>query len=114
MEKVGDGPARGRRWALVGLLVLNAALAGALAWQRWGPEVLPRAHAQGGEGGAGRARGTYTMLAGRTSSGGPEAIYVVDSTNQEMVVLRWDSSRRSLAVAGYRNLQADASANPGR
>jgi hypothetical protein len=96
---------RGRR----GLLVLNAALLAALALLTWGPAAIGQ-NAQAGA----RARGDYTMIAGRTIAGGPAAVYIVDSANQELVALRWDQSKQQMVGMGYRNLQGDARAIPGR
>lgn len=61
-----------------------------------------------------RARGVYTMLSGEIQGGNADAIFIVDSANQEMVVLRWNDSRSALEGIGYRNLNADGSAQPGR
>jgi hypothetical protein len=61
-----------------------------------------------------RARGEYTMLSGEITTGGPQAIYIVDSANQEIVALRWDQGRQSLGALGYRNIASDAAAKPGR
>jgi hypothetical protein len=87
------------------LLALNAVLGATL----WLQHAVPHAHAQ-----PGRARGEYTMVSGRTNAGGPHAVYVLDSANQEMASLRWDPARRVLGVIGYRNLSGDANAKPGR
>jgi hypothetical protein len=62
----------------------------------------------------GRARGAYTMLNGTIQGGNSDAIYVVDSANQEMMVLRWNDGRNSLEGIGYRSLSADATSQPGR
>ncbi len=62
----------------------------------------------------GRARGEYTMISGKTSVGGNSAVFILDSVNQEMIALRWDSSRRSFAGLGYRSLDADSKIQPGR
>jgi len=61
-----------------------------------------------------RARGEYTMVAGRTNLGGPAAVYIVDGTNQEMVALRWDQSKQVLVGVGYRNLAGDNRTQTGR
>lgn len=61
-----------------------------------------------------RARGEYTLLAGRSTAGGPSIIYVIDATNQEVVALRWDQSRQVLNSIGYRNLASDTRITPGR
>jgi len=61
-----------------------------------------------------RARGEYTMIAGKTSVGGNSAVYILDSVNQEMIALRWDTGRRSFTGLGFRSLDADSKALPGR
>ncbi len=60
-----------------------------------------------------RARGDYTMVAGEVQGLTEAAIYIVDSNNSEMVALRWDNSRRSLAPIGFRDLAADSRAARG-
>lgn len=62
----------------------------------------------------GRARGTYTMLAGKPRTGSTSAIYVIDSVNQEAIVLRWNDSKSALEGLGYRNLAKDTLQAPGR
>jgi hypothetical protein len=91
-----------------GLIVLNAVLLTVLGALTWSPL------ASGQNQGAGRARGDYTMVAGKTIAGGPAAVYIVDSANQEVVALRWDQSKQEMVGLGYRNLQTDARAVPGR
>jgi hypothetical protein len=62
-----------------------------------------------------RARGEYTMVAGKTSSGGStDTVYIVDSANQEVVALRWDQTKKILNGVGYRSIQADARGARGR
>jgi hypothetical protein len=92
-----------------GLLLLNAGLLATLAVMTWGPMAVGQ-NAQP----AGRARGDYTMVAGKTISGGPSAVYIVDSANQELVALRWDQAKQQMVGMGYRSLQGDARAIPGR
>lgn len=75
----------------------------------------PGAGAQpAGQPGAGRARGEYTMLSGKTNTGNTNAVYVLDAANQEVVAMRWDASRQKLITMGYRNLAADVQAPPTR
>lgn len=93
-----------------GLVALNATLLGALTVLTFGSF----ASGQNAQPGAGRARGDYTMVAGRTISGGPAAVYIVDSSNQELVALRWDQAKQQMVGMGYRSLQGDARAVPGR
>ncbi len=61
-----------------------------------------------------RARGEYTMVAGRVNSGGSSVVYVVDSNNEEFVALKWDSSRQTMTGIGYRSLSTDTRSAPGR
>jgi len=89
-----------------GLIAINLALVAILAVLT----VLPEgAEAQNTR----RARGDYTMVAGEVQGMSEAAIYIVDSNNSEMVALRWDQSRKSLAPIGFRDLAADARAARG-
>lgn len=90
-----------------GLIALNAGLVLALGLA----VVVPQAMADRQPS---RARGVYTMLNGTIQGGNADAVYIVDSANQEMVVVRWNDGRTSLEGIGYRNLNNDASAQPGR
>lgn len=89
------------------LLVLNGVLAAVLLVK----SSTPPATAQPGQT---RARGEYTMVAGKTNFGGPHAIYILDGVNQELVALRWDQSKQTMIGIGYRNLVSDAAAPSGR
>ncbi len=60
-----------------------------------------------------RARGEYTMLAGRPNGQASDAIFIVDASNQEVVALKWDSAKK-LTILGYRNLETDAKQSPTR
>lgn len=62
----------------------------------------------------GRARGEYTMLAGKMTGSSAHAIYILDSSNQDMVAVKWNESTKSLDAIGYRDLKEDAQASPGR
>jgi hypothetical protein len=88
-------------------LILNLALLTALAAITFAPDSI-RANAQ-----AGRARGEYTLLAGRPNGSSSDAIYVLDAANQEIIALKWDTGRK-LSLLGYRNLESDAKLNPTR
>ena len=61
-----------------------------------------------------RLRGEYTMVAGRTTSSGKDAIYILDATSREMVAIRWENSRKTFVGIGYRNLDADSTLPPAR
>jgi hypothetical protein len=90
------------------LIALNAALLGVLGLVA----LSPAARAQ--RAGAQRTPGTYTMVSGRITGATSHAIYVVDSTNQEMVTLLWNQSAHGLDVIGYRDITADTQAVTGR
>lgn len=98
---------------LVRLVALNAALGLTLAALLALPEpagaqpTLPTP-------GVSRARGTYTMLAGKPRSGSGSAVYIVDSVNQEAVALRWNDGKSLLEGLGYRSISRDTGATPGR
>ncbi len=97
----------GRRNALV---ALNALLLAALGFVHFGTS----AEAQNAPPGAQRARGEYTMVSGRGTMGGADVVYVIDSNNQELVALRWEQAKQVLATVGYRTIEGDAQAQPGR
>ncbi len=92
------------------LVCLNLALLALLAVLTL---AVPATAQNSGQPGA-RAAGVYTLLAGRSTAGGPSVIYVIDTTNNEVVALRWDQSRQVLNSIGYRNLAADMRITPGR
>lgn len=106
-ERSSPGPAPARRRVSKGLVALNAALVLGLGVAT----LVPTASASRQPG---RARGAYTMVNGAIQGGNSDAIYVVDSANQEMIVLRWNDGRNTLEGVGYRNLMTDATAQPGR
>lgn len=96
-----------RALALVNAALLAAILATALA--------RPSAHAQGEPPAEGRRpRGEYTMVSAKTNQGGPHAVWIVDSANNEMVAVRWDQSRQAMLGIGYRSISSDARLSPGR
>jgi hypothetical protein len=100
-----------RRRQVAALLIANGLIAGFL--------ILPDAGAQPGTrtervGDKDRARGDYTMVSGRTNQGGPSVVYIVDSSNQELVALRWDQTKKVMGGVGYRNLAADSRGAKGR
>ncbi|MBX3322537.1 MAG: hypothetical protein KF757_06060 [Phycisphaeraceae bacterium] len=85
-----------------GLVVLNLALLAILG----AVTLVPQATAQN----ANRGRGEYTMVAGDLDTGSSEGVYIIDSVNAEMIVLRWNNSRRVLEGIGFRSLQDDSKA----
>lgn len=101
-----EKPARPtRRRSLVGLVAVNAALALALLLV----ELAPLAGAQPGPMSS-RPRGDYTLVGGEIQTGNSNAVYIIDSVNQDMIVLRWEDGRNILDGVGYRDLDADATA----
>lgn len=93
-----------------GLVVLNGALLAVLA----AVTLSSPSHGQAGPAGGQRARGEYTMVAGRIMGGSTHVAYVVDTANQEMIAVRWNEGQKSLDGIGYRNIAQDAQAQPGR
>lgn len=87
-----------------GLVGVNILLLGVLA----AVSLSPTLHAQGRREAQSRARGEYTMVSGRIVGGNANAVYVVDGANQDMIVVRWNPSTRSLDGIGYRDLTADS------
>ena len=55
-----------------------------------------------------RPRGAYSMVAGTIQGGNNDVLYVIDSINQELVAVSWDTARGNLSVVGHRNLANDA------
>jgi hypothetical protein len=80
-----------------GLVVLNASLLAVLAAVTFGPA----ADAQQ------RSRGDYTMVAGGVNGAEAAAVYVVDTTNQEMMVVTYDHNTKQLDGIGFRSLAED-------
>lgn len=89
-----------------GLITLNVILIVTLVLVSIGPSD---SNAQN----ANRARGQYTAIGMNVTGSVSDAIIVVDSNNQELVALRWDSSRRSLVGIDYASLQNAAGAGGG-
>ncbi|HRJ49702.1 MAG: hypothetical protein KF787_02975 [Phycisphaeraceae bacterium] len=61
-----------------------------------------------------RARGEYTVISPKSSDGNTGVLVVIDSVNEEMAVLDWDKTRRTLVVTGFRDLTADSTEVIGR
>jgi hypothetical protein len=61
-----------------------------------------------------RGRGDYTMVGGKIQGGTGNAVYIVDSANQQLIAVRWNDSRKALEGIDYRNLAQDAGANAGQ
>ena len=48
------------------------------------------------------------MVARSIQGGNNDVLYVIDSINQELVAVNWDTARGNLSVIGHRNLANDA------
>lgn len=106
-------PAAPQRRMPMGLITLNVAL-GLAAMVLW---MIPTpGNAQPRSTGAAppRAIGQYTMVSGKLNTGNAQGVYIVDSANQELIGVKWDTSRKGLVPLGYRNLINDRKAPSGR
>ena len=79
------------------LIVLNAILLGLLAGVTFSPDAE----------GQFQGRGEYTMVAGKVNASESSAVYIVDSTKQELIVVAYDQNTKLVDGIGYRNLAAD-------
>lgn len=97
------------------LLTLNGVLLGFLALIALAPGAPAQSGQPRAQGSPGRAPGVYLVVSGRTQGSVTDGIYVLDSTNQELMVLEWDRNGRRLNPRGWRSLAADsAMTGPGR
>jgi hypothetical protein len=83
------------------LIALNAVLIGVLALVTLAPAPGGDAQAQ-----ANRARGDYTMVAGRIQGSSEDAIFIVDSNNAEVVAVRWQKGAKEFAGVGYQSFNS--------
>jgi hypothetical protein len=102
----GEAQHRSRR-AAIAVNVALATLLGVLVLASWSPAPAPAQPPA-------RARGEYTMVSGKTGAGSAHALYVVDGANSELVVFRWDQTRKEFLGFAYRSLDADARVPLGR
>lgn len=54
-----------------------------------------------------RPRGQYLLVGGDLATGSSNAVWITDTVNQELLAVRWDTSRNRLQGLGYRNLRSD-------
>ncbi|MHC5113065.1 MAG: hypothetical protein ACYTGP_01395 [Planctomycetota bacterium] len=80
-----------------GLIALNAGLLLVLG----AVTFAPSADAQN------RVRGSYLMTAGGANGAISSVLYVVDTTNQEMIAVTYEPSQKNIIGIGYRDLVAD-------
>lgn len=93
------------------MVIVNAVLLGVLAFVEFGPVATAQ---PGMDGPSARPRGAYTLVGGRVQTGNANAVWVVDSANQEMVVLQWEDGRNIIKGIGYRDLDEDAEGRSNR
>jgi len=61
-----------------------------------------------------RPRGQYVLVSGRLNGSASNAIYILDTANQEIVAIRWERSQRGFVGLGYRSFADDAGGAGGR
>ena len=61
-----------------------------------------------------RARGDYAMVGGEILGGDGNAVYILDASNQELIAVKWDTSRKVLDGIGFRDLNRDSQERAGR
>ena len=103
-QRASGSPPRRPSSNFPALIALNAVLLGVLAAVTFAPSVSAQA----------RARGAYTMVAGGANNTQSSVVYIIDTVNQEMTAMTYDSATRSVKGLGYRNLAADSSSVLGR
>lgn len=102
----GPSPRRGRLAdPRVALVALNAVLLLVLGVVT----LSPSAAAQQAQ----RPRGEYILLGGQMTGSPTSAVHVIDTSNQEMITLRWSQSGKTFEGLGYRNLRLDAQVGQG-
>lgn len=84
------------------LAAVNAGLALAIAGVALGPTATAQDDVA-----ARRPQGDYTIVGGQDRAQNVNLVYVVDATNEEMITLQWDDSRRVLRGVGFRSLKDD-------
>lgn len=84
------------------LVAVNAGLLLALGYVT----LAPAATAQQAQ----RPRGEYLLLGGQMTGSPSSGVHVIDTSNQEMVTLKWEQSRQAFEGIGFRNLRDDAQA----
>jgi len=89
---------RDGRSRLYGLLAVNGVLLLLLGAVTFAPSSQAQV----------RVRGNYSMVAGGVQGANANALYIVDTTNRELIALTYDPNQKELLGIGYRNLAVDA------
>ena len=92
--KAPQSSGRGRP-RLAGLIALNAAMLCLLGVVTFGAGAEAQV----------RPRGLYTMAGGRVNGMLGDAVYIVDTVNQELIAVTFDPNEKQLNGIGYQNLR---------
>jgi hypothetical protein len=95
---------RRTRAGVTGLLGLNAALLGVMAFVTFAAPVIAQF----------RPRGSYHAAVGSAPGASAGVIYVVDEVNQQLIAFTWDPNTKKLVGVGGTDLALDASRVGGR
>ena len=94
------------RQGLVGLVLLNLGLLGALAVVSLPSHALPNTSAHAGA--SIDDRGEYIAVSGYIAGTKTPIIWVVNQSTQEIVAFQFDSQKEKIVGFGYRNMNNDA------
>ncbi|HYE02288.1 MAG TPA: hypothetical protein VD963_03530 [Phycisphaerales bacterium] len=86
-----------------GVIGVNVVLLGVL-----GVVTLAGAQPSRQNDGTQRGRGEYTAVSGRIQGSTANGVYVLDTTNQELLALRWNRNDKRVEVFGFRDLKQDS------
>lgn len=89
------------------LIALNVALLGVLGVVTLGPGAAAQNQQR-------RLMGEYTMVGGAAEGVTGNVVYILDSSNMQLVALRWDQTRKAVSGIGYRDLRDDRAAGAGQ
>ncbi len=99
-----------------GLIILNSGLLAVVAglWS-WSPTSAGRdpgaAWAQ--EAAKARQRGQFLMVSGKLQGSPSNAVYIVDTANQELLAVKWDRAGQRLQGLGWRDMVRDGGSAAG-
>ncbi|MBX3373773.1 MAG: hypothetical protein KF817_08050 [Phycisphaeraceae bacterium] len=91
------GPESWRSPGIAGLVALNLVLLAALAAVTWMPEAAAQS----------RARGRYIMVGGGVNGSAAEAVWLIDTVNEELISITWDPNEREIVGIGGRSIARD-------